>query len=297
MKKKEMITKFKTYAIIIPLVVVIMTIGGCLSHDNARNYIDKEFENNQTPYNYSNEPEDELYGKDQEYIERYKLIHTNYPDTDNPPVLEFKWDESEYGALKLTASEEGHIFAASPPGYLEENGFQNQETAIFFAHRKREPIYAPCDGVITYFQEYTKFEDAVEPNKGGDVWIRHGKNYAIGFRHVVTTDIILEKVLKKGVKVKKGDVLGYTADLGNDGSFFEFVLVKKEDTKNGTRYKYLKAYDYFDEKSRQTLLEIWNAAQIKDDFGHSLVSQPWGDVEEFETQGGQQESPFKGGWE
>ena len=213
-----------------------------------------------------------------------------YPDTDQPPVLTFKWETNNiYGPLNLSTNTNGHIYSCGPFGVEEEPGFYNQEMAIFFVNRHREPIYTFCEGVITYLSNYYCFTDAMRPGKGGEVWIRYGRNWAIGFRHVVTSNVKLQL----GQKVERGEIVGYTADMdinGRIGSFYEFVVVQKD----GNKYYYCRGYDYFDDESKNLLLDIWNAAQDKNNYGYDTVTNPWGDLLKFESESGNHEIPFKG---
>jgi hypothetical protein len=232
-------------------------------------------------------------------VERQNGFHTPrqegvgfpvYPDTESPPVLTFIWDEEgKYGPLDLSTDSTGHIYEAGPFGFDEGGGFLNQEMAIHFAHRTREPIYAPCDGVITYLVEYDNFSDAMMPGKGGEIWIRYGRNYAIAFRHIVTTGLNLSL----GKIVYKGDIVGYTVDMDvgdpDTGSFWEMLVAEKR----GNRFLYRNPFEFFDEKSKNKLLSIWNAARRKDAPPYQSVTNQWGDISEFESKEGNQEIPHK----
>lgn len=212
-----------------------------------------------------------------------------YPVTDTAPTLEFLW-----GTPEDTLDIGNEILAASPFAY-DEQGTLSQEMAIFFTNRFRDPVYALCSGVVTYWKEWSSFDDAMEPTKGGEVWIRYGKNFTTGFRHVVTVHPETGEQLhwQVGQRVEAGDILAYTADRSDtDKSIsYEFVFAKKHEG----HYYFLKAYDYFTPASQTKLLRIWEASQIKDtSFGYSLVQSPWGDIQSFKSDGGDQEIPFKG---
>ena len=212
-----------------------------------------------------------------------------YPVTDSAPALEFHW-----GTPEDTLDIRNDIMVASPFAY-DEQGTRSQEMAIFLTNRSRDPVYAFCSGVVTYWKPWSEFIDAAEPDRGGEVWIRYGKNYAIGFRHVVTVHPETGEPVnwQVGQRVDAGDILAYTADWGegSESIFYEFVLAKQD----AEHYYFLKAYDYFPPTSQITLLRIWEASQIKDaSFGYSLVESPWGDMQLFESDGGDQEIPFKG---
>lgn len=216
-----------------------------------------------------------------------------YPDTDSAPVLRFQWDEELFGPLNLSTDSSGHIYSCGPFGVEEEGGFLNQEMAIFFAHRTREPIYAPSDGVITYLVEYDNFEDAMQPGKGGEIWIRYGKNFAVAYRHIVTTGLNL----MEGQIVKKEEIVGYTVDMdvGDDdpGSFWEMLVAEKRGEKD---FYYRNPFNLFDSESQDELLDIWNAARRKNMPGYQDVNNPWGDIDEFQSEGGNAEIPYKMGY-
>ncbi|WP_048098209.1 peptidoglycan DD-metalloendopeptidase family protein [Archaeoglobus sulfaticallidus] len=206
-----------------------------------------------------------------------------YPNTDSPPVLEFIWNKTN--PLNLSTD----IYACGPFGIDEGGGFLNQEMAIFFANRSRDPIYAPCNGTVTYFLPWEYFENASEPGKGGEIWIRYGENYAVAYRHIVTVGLNLSE----GDIVKQGDVIGYVADWYPEpnfhGGFMEFLVAGRE---NGSYY-YYRPFDFFSNQSKALLLQIWNHSQVKNDFGYNTVTHPWGDVVKFSSTSGDQEIPHK----
>jgi len=208
-----------------------------------------------------------------------------YPETESFPTLMFLWDEDgTYGALNLTADESGHIYSCGGFGGYEDDDIEGEdislELTIMFAHRQREPIYALCAGTVTYVAEWDDFTTASNTGAGGEVWIRYGQNYAVVYRHVVTggTD------LSVGQTVEQGDILGYTADRGDDGSLYQFGLSQRQES----RYAWLNPYPYFDSLSRTRLVQIWNAAQRTDLSGYAGISQPWGDLSVFVLSSGQE---------
>jgi len=128
-------------------------------------------------------------------------------------------------------------------------------------------------------KKYDNFEDAMEPGKSGEIWIRYGKNYAVAFRHIVTTGLNLTQ----GKIIKKGDVVGYTVDMkiGDDedtGSFWEMLVAEKR----GDKFYFHHPLKFFDDESQSKLIEIWNASRRKDTPPYMAVKNPWGDLEEFE---------------
>jgi len=211
-----------------------------------------------------------------------------YPDTSAAPTLKFKWDSS---SLSL-GQENSQIYSCGHPSLNTETGELNQEMSIFFIHRHRDSIYAFCDGVITYLKEWENFEDAAEANRGGEIWIRYGMNYAIGYRHVVTAGLDFSE----GSVVEAGEVIGYGADLkfedpmleNENGIFFEFVFTQRDDN----HFYYLNPFYFFDNESQSILIDIWNSAIRRDGMGEV----PWGDNLKYETDDGNQEIPFKGGF-
>ncbi|OGC05731.1 hypothetical protein A2230_04195 [candidate division WOR-1 bacterium RIFOXYA2_FULL_36_21] len=238
--------------------------------------------------NYESSFESFVVTKDQTLEVSFYLI-PYYPVTTAVPSMIFTWETSTYGPLLFTSTTTGDIYGCAPFAITEESGTLNQEMAIFFMNRYREPIYAPFDGVITYFVTWENFENAESAGNGGEVWIRYGKNYAIGYRHIVTTGVNLTV----GQKVSSGDVVGYLADKQISvplGAFHEFAFGGKE----GADYYFYKPYDYYDEASKSILLDIWNGSYIKTDYGYNTVTTPWGDVDKFTSSGANQEIPTKG---
>ncbi len=224
-----------------------------------------------------------------EWVPHEKESELYYPETSAPPVLEFEWGPPPL----ILDPENSEIYSCGHPSVNPETGELNQEMSIFFVHRSRDPIYAFCDGVVTYLVEWENFEDAAEPGLGGEIWIRYGKNYAIGYRHVVTAGLNLAK----GMIVKTGDIIGYGADLKlqhpvenkiENGQFFEFVLVERADG----HYYYLNPFYFFDDESRTKLVEIWNATIRRE----GMENTPWGENQKFSSMGGNLEIPFKAGF-
>jgi len=224
---------------------------------------------------------------DIDFVGYYRPI---YPDTSAAPQLIFNWYAGQpNGPIKLNADSSGHIQACTAFG-LDDNGYLNQEMAITFANRQRDPIYAPCPGTITHLIEWDDFTTAFGSDNGGEIWIRYGRNFAVGFRHIVTQGLNLSP----GLTVNQGDIIGYTADVvDSEGSFFEFLLAQQHDD----QYYYLNPYHYFDPLSREYLLRIWNATQRTDLPGYAGISQPWGDLDKFGSEAGNREIPIKGGFE
>lgn len=203
-----------------------------------------------------------------------------YPETESFPTLVFLWDESGvFGALNLTADTSGDIYGCSGFGTYED-GTINLELKIMFAYRQREPIYSLCAGTVTYVADWANFTTASNPDSGGEVWIRHGHNFAIVYRHVVTSGLDLQV----GETVEKGDTVGYTADRDDSGSLYQFGLAQRQDS----GYAWLNPYPYFNSSSRTRLVQIWNAAQRTDLDGYAGVTQPWGDLSVFVLSSGQE---------
>ena len=203
-----------------------------------------------------------------------------FPETDSFPLLVFQWDEAgAFGALNLTADASGHIYGCGGFG-ADEDGSTSLDLTIMFAHRRREPIYAICAGTVTYVADWDDFTTALDTGAGGEVWIRYGRNYAVVYRHVVTSG----SDLSEGQTVDQGDIVGYTADRGDDGSHYQFGLAQKQDD----RYAWLNPYIYFASSSRARLVQIWNAAQQTDLAGYAGITRPWGDLDVYVVGSGQE---------
>lgn len=196
-----------------------------------------------------------------------------YPETESFPTLVFSWIETgTYGALDLTSDTSGDIYGCI--GFSSDvDGAGSLDWSLLLANRQREPIYAICSGTITYVSKWNDFTTASATDSGGEVWVRHGQNYAVVYRHVVTSGA----GLAVGQTVEQGGIVGYTADRGDDGSLYQFGLAQKQDM----RYAWLNPYVYFDSTSRTQLTVIWNVAQQTDMAGYTEITQPWGDLSVF----------------
>ena len=81
-------------------------------------------------------------------------------------------------------------------------GYNKMHKGIDFAARKGTPIYAAGDGIIERANFYGGY--------GRYIRIRHNSQYKTAYAHLSK----FAKKIKKNVKVKQGDIIGY---VGNSG--------------------------------------------------------------------------------
>lgn len=178
-----------------------------------------------------------------------QMLYDVYPDTDDAPVLDFIW-----GTPDLDLND---IYRVTPYGVWEgaEGDWEAaNEMQFYMKNRDPDPVYAGCEGtLVVVSNEYTFIS------------IRYGRNYGILYHHVVDFPDNLEP----GMRIERGDLLGYTEN--RDGLTWWEVEV---DVIRGDVFRTVPPIDYFSEESQQKLNDIVDASDIwpEDLWG---VSRTW----------------------
>jgi hypothetical protein len=209
-----------------------------------------------------------------DFTGRYRPVH---PDTEDRPVLVFDWPRTApFGPLNTSTGPDGHIETCRPFGH-ETGGPPSPDMAIVLRNRRREPVRAPCAGTVTFVRSWDDFTTAAA--SGGEVWLRHGVGHAVGFRHLVTDGA----GLALGATVERGDVIGYTADHGEDGSVY--VITAGRRTPDGPEYG--NPWLWYDPLSRAMLLAVWNGAADQDAPPYADAATPWGATQRLDDAAGE----------
>ena len=92
-----------------------------------------------------------------------------------------------------------------------------------YATRFGKEIVAPADGLVIV--------SAYDPQDGNFVKIDHGRGLATGFAH------LSRMAVKQGMRVKKGDIIGYVGDTGRStGSHLHYSVFVNNVPVNPRKY-------------------------------------------------------------
>lgn len=176
-------------------------------------------------------------------------LYDVYPDTEDPPLLAYYGpDPDQVGIDSIGAYGDweggGNAFK---PG--EEPATEIEIRSI---GSSPVPLKAPCDGVLVYVNR---------EGQDGDVSIRYGRRYVVKYLHVAG----IPTNLRAGMKVRQGDLVGYTASMGPDTQFWELELDKlyPKSAAFGGRPLLVSVYPlpYFSQEAQATLERVRRAVQ------------------------------------
>ena len=162
-----------------------------------------------------------------------RQIYAPYPNTSDPPVLEFHW-EGELGP--------DDIVRTTPYGVWEgwfDSGYEPAVEMQFYTRTGEKPILAVAPGTVIL----------VEP-KYKSLTIAYGTHYGVTYHHI-------EKIpsnINPGDTIKAGDILGYTETMfREDDRVTEAWWEIELNYKKGDVFRTLPPYKYFSKESQAKL--------------------------------------------
>ncbi|TSC93670.1 MAG: hypothetical protein CEN91_158 [Candidatus Berkelbacteria bacterium Licking1014_85] len=163
-----------------------------------------------------------------------------YPDTDNAPVLELKWD----GKLDVK-----DVTRYTPYGvwegwfdYEKGTAYEPANEMQFYIKTETDKYLAVAPGIVSQNEQH---------GESGIFTVRYGRNFAVNYLHIIP-----DENLKVGQKIEIGDVVGKMEkkphpDFGEE-TWWEIQVAEYKKPYIRT----VAPYQYFSAKSKKLLDEI-----------------------------------------
>jgi murein DD-endopeptidase MepM/ murein hydrolase activator NlpD len=180
-----------------------------------------------------------------------EALTTFYPDTDQAPVLNFKWD-GQIDTSRVTRYSPFGIWE-DWKDYPEGVAYEPAQEMQFYLNTDKDAFSAVAPGIVV------NSEVDKSKNSGiGLVTVRYGKYYSVTYYHIIP-----DKNIKVGAKVETGDRLGTMEKRQHqewgEETWWEIGLQRyNPETK---MIRTVNPYEYFNDADKKILDAIANAAK------------------------------------